>query len=71
MYNSSHSITSNLFLTVIVGFLGGLIIGYPGWTLSITPDYLGLYQIKQFNRLQHWLMSNDRSDVPESQGYWG
>ncbi len=71
MYNSSHSIASNLFLTVVVGFLMGLIIGYPGWTLSITLIIWGLYQIKQFNRLQQWLMSNDRTRVPESQGYWG
>lgn len=71
MYNSSHSIASNLLLTVVVGFLVGLIIGYPGWTLSITLIIWGLYQIKQFNRLQQWLMSNDRTNVPESQGYWG
>ena len=71
MYNSSHSIASNLLLTVVVGFLVGLIIGHPGWTLSITLIIWGLYQIKQFDRLQQWLMSSDRTHVPESQGYWG
>lgn len=71
MYNSSHSITSNLLLTIVIGFLVGLIIGHPGWTLAVTLILWGIYQIKQFNRLQRWLMSSDRRDVPESQGYWG
>ncbi len=52
MYNTSHSIASNLLLTVVVALLFGLIIGYPGWTLSLALLGWALYQVKQFNRLQ-------------------
>ncbi len=71
MYNSSHTIAGNLLLTVIVGLFFGFIIGYPGWTLAVTLVFWGLYQVKQFNRLQQWLMREDHTDVPESHGYWG
>ena len=71
MYNTSHSIASNLLLTVVVALLFGLIIGYPGWTLSLALLGWALYQVKQFNRLQQWLMSNKPDDVPEGEGHWG
>ncbi|GGK61834.1 phosphate regulon sensor histidine kinase PhoR [Amphritea balenae] len=71
MYNTSHSIASNLLLTVVVALLFGLIIGYPGWTLSLALLGWALYQVKQFNRLQQWLMSSKPDDVPEGEGHWG
>ncbi|RTE65380.1 phosphate regulon sensor histidine kinase PhoR [Amphritea opalescens] len=71
MYNSSHSIASNLALTATVSLVVGFVIGYPGWTLALALLGWGLYQVKQFNRLQQWLMSIDHTDVPESRGYWG
>jgi len=71
MYNSNHSIASNLLLTVVVSLFAGFIIGYPGWTLSIALLGWALFQIKQFNRLQQWLMDSSNSDVPESTGHWG
>lgn len=71
MYNSSHSIASNLLLTVVVSLFAGFIIGYPGWTLAVALLGWALFQIKQFNRLQQWLMDNSSSDVPETTGHWG
>ncbi|WP_417225909.1 phosphate regulon sensor histidine kinase PhoR [Amphritea sp.] len=71
MYNSSHSIASNLALTATVSLVVGFVIGYPGWTLAVALLGWGLYQVKQFNRLQQWLMRIDHTDVPESRGYWG
>ena len=71
MYNSSHTIAGNLLLTVVVSLFLGFIIGYPGWTLALALCVWGIYQVKQFNRLQQWLMRDDHADVPESNGYWG
>ena len=71
MYNTNHSIASNLLLTVVVSLFAGFLFGYPGWTLAAALLVWALYQIKQFNRLQQWLMRNEHKDVPESQGYWG
>ena len=52
MYNTNHSIVSNLLLTVVVALILGLLIGYPGWTLAVALLIWAAYQIKQFNRLQ-------------------
>ncbi|WP_432471382.1 phosphate regulon sensor histidine kinase PhoR [Amphritea sp. HPY] len=71
MYNSNHSIASNLLLTVVVSLFAGFIIGYPGWTLAFALLGWALFQIKQFNRLQQWLMDSSNSDVPETSGHWG
>ncbi|WP_428034703.1 phosphate regulon sensor histidine kinase PhoR [Amphritea sp.] len=71
MYNSSHTIAGNLLLTVAGSLFLGFVIGYPGWTLAVALLFWGLYQVKQFNRLQQWLMREDHTDVPESNGYWG
>ena len=71
MYNTNHSIASNLLLTVVVALLAGFLLGYPGWTLAIALLFWALYQIKQFNRLQQWLMRHEPPEVPESEGYWG
>ncbi len=71
MYNTNHSIASNLLLTVVVALIIGLIIGYPGWTLAAALIVWAAYQVKQFNRLQQWLMRNEHTEVPESEGYWG
>ncbi|MDO6562427.1 phosphate regulon sensor histidine kinase PhoR [Amphritea sp. 1_MG-2023] len=71
MYNSSHTIVSNLLLTLTAGLFFGFIIGYPGWILACTLLGWAAYQIKQFNRLQQWLMRIEHTDVPESRGHWG
>lgn len=71
MYNSSHSIASNLAITATVSLVVGFIIGYPGWTLALALLGWGIYQVKQFNRLQQWLIRIEHTEVPESQGCWG
>jgi len=71
MYNSNHSIASNLMLTVVIALLIGFVIGHPGWTLAFALIIWALIQIKQFNRLQQWLLRHERHEVPEATGHWG
>ncbi|MEH6576182.1 MAG: phosphate regulon sensor histidine kinase PhoR [Amphritea sp.] len=71
MYNTRHSIYGNLFLTVFVALIVGLVVGYPDWILCITLFVWALLQARQFIRLQAWLMRREHSDLPESTGHWG
>lgn len=71
MYNSSHSIAGNLAITATTGLVIGFIIGYPTWGLALALLSWAIYQVKQFKRLQQWLMRHEHTEVPESWGYWG
>lgn len=72
MQRNRHSILTSLLLVSGIAFAIGLVIGIPGWTTAIALFVWGLFQAKQFNRLNEWLQAREElAEPPESSGHWG
>lgn len=54
-----------------MALLVGLLAGLPAWGLALAVLVWALLQIRQYGRLMAWLLREDGSEPPESNGAWG
>lgn len=71
MRRSRHALLFNLVAWALGGLLLGLVAGLPGWGLALAVLSWALLQIHQYGRLMGWLLREDGSEPPESNGVWG
>ncbi len=71
MQNTQHAMFVSLCLSAVAGAAVGLLLTVPAWGAVAGLLGWGTYQIRQFQKLQAWLQSNDNSAPPEATGYWG
>ncbi len=60
-----------LGLLLILALFIGSLIGHTGWAISIALAAYLLLHFRQLYRLNTWLLSGRRADVPEAGGVWG
>ncbi len=71
MHNSRHSMFVSMLLSALAGAVIGLLFGNISWGAAAGLLGWGVYQIRQFRKLQLWLQHADDIPPPETSGPWG
>lgn len=62
---------NQFIILIIIGALGGWALGYPGIGIALVSVPYCLWMLFRTRDLARWLLSDDKSDPPESSGVWG
>lgn len=71
MHIARHSLLMSLLLSSGVGLLLGAVIGFPLAGITLGMIAWAIMQVRRFNTLRQWLVSDTSEEPPELPGAWG